>query len=163
MVFFWHPPFVVCISRFLLTISHPWLEFTVKNWKILIKSVCSPPGTDTTTSSSTGFLPLLTKSCGVDLRSNCLTGSCSGLDGSPGSPTCSSTSPSPSSSRVTSPQVGFEKCNTFGAYITSVPGSTQGRICSLLADGAENTKKDIFKRNIWTLALCFIMCFYNAL
>ena len=41
-----------------------------------------------------------------------------------------------------------------------MPGSTQGRICCLVAD--ENTSEDIFKRNIWTLAMCFIYFTYNV-
>ena len=43
-----------------------------------------------------------------------------------------------------------------------MPGSTQGRICCLLEDEAEKTNEDIFKRNIWTLAMCFIYFTYNV-
>ena len=44
----------------------------------------------------------------------------------------------------------------------NIPGSTQGRICCLLAEEEESTNKDIFKRNIWTLAMCFIYFTYNV-
>ena len=41
----------------------------------------------------------------------------------------------------------------------NIPGSTQGRICCLFTD---NTNEDIFKRNIWTLAICSINFTYNV-
>ena len=44
----------------------------------------------------------------------------------------------------------------------NIPGSTQGRICCLLAVEADNTNEEIFKRNIWTLAMCFIYFTYNV-
>ena len=48
-------------------------------------------------------------------------------------------------------------------HIMNIPGSTQGRICCLLADEADKTKEEILKRNIWVLAWCFINFSYNAL
>ena len=42
-----------------------------------------------------------------------------------------------------------------------LPGSTQGRICCLLADEADKRNEDIFKRNIWALTLC-MPCAYNV-
>ena len=41
------------------------------------------------------------------------------------------------------------------------PGSTQGRICCLMAEKEGNSNKDIVKRNIWSLAMCFICSTYN--
>ena len=45
---------------------------------------------------------------------------------------------------------------------TLILGSTQGRICCLLEDETDNTKEDIFKRNILSLALCFLFFIYNV-
>ena len=41
-----------------------------------------------------------------------------------------------------------------------VQGSTQGRICLLLEDNS--TDADLFKRNIWSLAMCFVYFTYNT-
>ena len=41
-----------------------------------------------------------------------------------------------------------------------VQGSTQGRICCLLEDNS--TDADLFKRNIWSLAMCFVYFTYNT-
>ena len=46
-------------------------------------------------------------------------------------------------------------------YFQNIPGSTQGRICCLIAEDEENSKEVIFKRNLWTLAMCFIYFTYN--
>ena len=50
---------------------------------------------------------------------------------------------------------------TFHNISTNIPGSTQGRICCLIAEDEENSKEVIFKRNLWTLAMCFIYFTYN--
>ena len=47
-------------------------------------------------------------------------------------------------------------------FNNSIPGSTQGRICCLLAEEeVESSDKDIVKRNIWTLVMCFVFFTYN--
>ena len=50
---------------------------------------------------------------------------------------------------------------TFHNISTNIPRSTQGRICCLIAEDEENSKEVIFKRNLWTLAMCFIYFTYN--
>ena len=43
----------------------------------------------------------------------------------------------------------------------NIPGSSQGRICCLLAEIADSTNEEIFKRNIWTLVMCIVFFIYN--
>ena len=50
---------------------------------------------------------------------------------------------------------------TFYNIFTNISGSTQGRICCLIAEDKENSKEVIVKRNLWTLAMCFIYFTYN--
>ena len=52
----------------------------------------------------------------------------------------------------------FDLTVHFEPFTDGISGSTQGRICCLLAEDEAESDEDIVKRNIWTLVICFV-CF----